>query len=151
MQQLLSILAVIWMVIFCAWQRAEAWEPVGFPYQTWGEASYGELEGMKMDTYIEQGIDWFRLGNSRAVLNTFGGVRLTLSDRSEDTWNNKGGPVLGIKLKYDIMTATGHWNQLTLGARAEYVSYFTTHRNTLHGLIFLQWGFGGNWKAQHAR
>ena len=123
----------------------DAWEPVGFPYASWGEISYGEVEHWKIDTYIEQGIDWYQF-TPHLTLNTFLGFRATLSDQPQDIWNNRLGPVVGAKIKLMIPTAPGHWNIISFGVRGESLHYLTTNRDTLQGIAFIQWGFGGDWK-----
>ena len=125
-----------------------AFTPLGFPYNGWGEASYGRIEGAKIDMYVEQGIDWVKLGSTPVVVNTFVGVRGTMSERPEDYWNNKIGTVAGVKLKMALPTTPGHWNQLSVGVRVEQVNYLTTDRSTLQGLVFFQFGAGGDWKKK---
>ena len=113
--------------------------PIGYPWSSWGEISQGE-EGLKIDGYAEQGIDWTRLGKTGLVLNTFAGLRFTLSDRPEDTWNNKYGPWLGVKLRRPL-NLFSDWGELDIGIRFE-----GGESGEMKTTGFLQWSFGGNLK-----
>jgi len=133
---------------------AYAETPIGYPWSTWGELSHSfdarQEKGIKLDTYIEQGIDWLKLGNSDFTLNTFIGLKLTASDQSEDYWNNKIGPWVGFKVKHPISIKDG-WGQFALGLRWEYYSYLTDSKpvgNDSRFVVFLQWGMGGDWKKK---
>ncbi|MBI3631131.1 MAG: hypothetical protein HY221_02230 [Candidatus Sungbacteria bacterium] len=129
--------------------RASAWEPLGYPYSTWGEISRSEIEGLKLDGYGEQGIDVLRIPNSRLILNFFSGLRFTESDRHEDVWNNKIAPTIGTKLKVPIALPAGHWGQLDIGIRGERVFHHASHaHDTLEMIVFARWGFGGDWKKK---
>ena len=118
--------------------------PIGYPWSSWGEVSQGEKD-LKLDGYAEQGVDWMRLGKTDWVLNTFAGLRFTLSDRPEDSWNNKYGPWLGVKLKHPLNFS--EWGELNIGLRVEYYDYFKAEESDEFKTAgFLQWSFGGNLK-----
>src|SRR4030042_5699745 len=127
-----------------------------FPWLTWGEVSKTvagkDNPGWKGDGYLEQGIDWTKLGNKKysPVFNTFVGFRFTVSNHPEYWWDNKLGPWFGAKLKWDVQPYPGAWGQIALGIRGEYYTYFGTVRdrpfdNDLRCVAFLQWSFGGKW------
>lgn len=133
---------------------AYAETPIGYPWSTWGELSHSfdarQEKGLKLDTYVEQGIDWLKIGNSDFTLNTFLGLRLTASDHKEDYWNNKIGPWVGFKVKHPISIKDG-WGQFSFGLRGEYYSYLTDSKpvsNDSRFVVFLQWGLGGDWKKK---
>ncbi len=147
-------LRVLVLVFFVDIQTANAWEPIGYPYGIWGEISRNTLgdegEGLKFDTRLEQGIDLLGFGaQNRFKVTPFVGLRVTLSDRQDDPWNNRIGPDCGVKLKYDVPVSPGHWGQLALGIRGEHMQYFDGHRpSELRGVVFFQYGFGGDWKGR---
>lgn len=124
-----------------------------FPWSTWGEltgTAVGEDNpGIKLDAYAEQGIDWTKLGNKpwSPVLNTFVGIRGTVSGRPAYWWDNKVGPWFGAKLKWAVPVSNG-WGEIAIGIRGEFYSYFRDARykpyeNDLRCVGFLQWSFGG--------
>ena len=131
---------------------AHAWSPVGFPYQVWGEVSYtgGDKnveKGFKYDTRAEQGVEVVRFGaGNRFALVPFVALRLTVSEHPEQSWNNKFGQELGVKVKYDVPLRAGHWGQLALGIKGEHTMYFNGRDSALGGQVFLQYGFGGDFK-----
>lgn len=148
----LFIVASCLILISSAAAYAET--PLGYPWSTWGELSYSfdarQEKGLKLDTYVEQGIDWLKIGNSDFTLNTFVGLRLTASDHSEDYWNNKVGPWVGLKVKHPISIKDG-WGEFSFGLRWEYYSYLTDSKpvsNDSRFVAFLQWGLGGDWKKR---
>lgn len=125
-----------------------------FPWITWGEVSQTvsgkDNSGLKVDGYLEQGIDWFRIGKKGPIFNTFAGLRFVASNKSDYWWDNKVGPWFGAKLKLPVTPYKGAWGEVSLGIRGEYYTYFSTARyrpyaNDLRCLIFLQWSFGGKW------
>lgn len=130
---------------------AFAWSPVGLPYQTWGEVTYTEGDkrvesGFKYDTRVEQGVEVARFGaGNRFAVVPFAALRLTVSDNSAHTWNNRFAQELGVKVKYDVPVRDGHWGQVAVGIKAENTMYFSGD-SALGGQVFIQYGFGGDWK-----
>jgi hypothetical protein len=97
--------------------------------------------------YVEQGIDWTKLGSTDWVLNNFVGFGLAISDHKDDFWNNRARPVIGIKIKHPIKTSLNNWGELAIGIRGEYFGYFhESNENAVRGVAFLQWSMGGDWK-----
>jgi len=146
------IISCLFLLIFSSVSFAET--PIGYPWSTWGELSHSfdarQEKGLKLDTYLEQGIDWLKVGNSDFTLNTFLGLRLTASDHAQDYWNNKVGPWVGLKLKHPVSIKDG-WGQFAFGARWEYYVYTTDAKpvgNDSRFVVFLQWGLGGDWKKK---
>lgn len=133
---------------------APAWEPLAYPYLVWGEISKDVAgdrgEGFKLDTRAEQGVDVLGFGpDNRFRVTPFVGLRVTLSDRSEEPWNNKIGPDFGVKLRYAIPMSPGHWGQLALGIRGEQINFLSGDRPAeLRGVVFLSYGFGGDWRKR---
>jgi hypothetical protein len=128
---------------------------LGYPWSTWGEISetmVGHTEkGFKLDGYAEQGVDWFKFGNTDLTFNTFVGIRGTVSDRAGDFWNNKVGPWVGFKFRQTLNIGEGHWGEIDFGARWEYYRYLRTEPVLGSNIdnrvvLFLQWNLGGDWK-----
>ena len=149
MKRCLAVLVVLMAVsIFSYEARAEI---LGYPWSTWGELSYSpsnDIErGAILDMYVEQGIDWTKLGSTDWVLNNFVGFGLAISDHKDDFWNNRVRPVIGIKIKHPIETSLNNWGELAIGIRGEYFGYFhESNENAVRGVAFLQWSMGGDWK-----
>lgn len=125
--------------------------PLGYPWSSWGEISEsrgGREHGFKLDGYTEQGVDWFRINNSKWILNTFGGIRVTVSDETSDFWNNKAGILAGIKIKRPVKLFSGVFGEIAIGVRGEQNQYFSGLENETRGIVFFQWWVGGNWKRQ---
>ncbi len=128
--------------------------PLGYPFSSWGELRYGsgDLEsGLILDSYFEQGIDWWRWNNF--TFNTFLGLRLVQSTESQEYWNNKLGPWLGFKIRFPFEIFPSSWGELNLGVRGEYYRYTTSYADQyldddqeISAVVFLQWSFGGDWK-----
>jgi hypothetical protein len=152
MKPILIITCCLFLLLSSAIVHAEM--PLGYPWSTWGVLSHSldakTEKGLKLDTYLEQGIDWLKIGNSDFVLNTYLGLGITLSDHSQDYWNNKIGPRVGVKIKHPISIKDG-WGQFAFGAQWEYYSYTTDSKpvnNDSRFVVFLQWGMGGDWKKK---
>ncbi|MEK7124050.1 MAG: hypothetical protein AAB851_04120 [Patescibacteria group bacterium] len=145
MKKIILILVMLFCGIAGLAGTASAYEPLGYPYSSWGEVGQtfeGLEKGLKADGYLEQGVDWVKLHNW--TLNTFAGFRFTFSDQAEQYWNNKYGPWLGLKIKRPLPIAS--WGEIAIGARIEYYDYLNPHNQELRAVGFLQWSFGGDWK-----
>lgn len=144
---ILTVLLLLGLLTFPSNSLAEG--PIGYPWFTWGELSqtWDHTEtGIKFDTYLEQGIDWLKIGNTNWIFNSFAGVRLVQSDQS-DYWNNKIGPWFGIKFKLDFRFPKLNYGQIAIGARGEHYSYTRNSPGSdLRGLVFIQYSAGGDWK-----
>lgn len=151
MKKMILFLAVL-LCGFVGLKPALAAGPLGYPWSSWGEAAYrwqGDEEGLKLDGYVEQGVDWAKLPKTDWVLNTFVGARFTFSDQAQDYWNNKVGPWFGVKVKRPLALFKNDWGEVALGVRGEYYEYTSVSRGgNLGGMVFLQWSFGGNWKEK---
>lgn len=149
MKRYLAVLIVLMTVSIFSYQaRAEI---LGYPWSTWGELSYtptNDIEkGAKLDMYVEQGMDWTKLGSTNWVLNNFVGFGLVISDHQDDFWNNRAEPSIGIKIKHPTKTSLNNWGELAIGIRGEYLAYFhESNENSVRGVAFLLWSIGGDWK-----
>lgn len=150
-----ALLMVVFFLVLVT-QPASAQSEVfpRFPWFTYGSLTdyfSGEdvdTEGrdvVKLDGYIEQGVDWFRIGSSGPIVNTFVGLSGTWSNIEEHWWDNKFGPWFGLKLKMPVK-----YGELALGVRGEYYEYYGNedqpYDNELKGGVYLQWYFGGDWR-----
>ena len=120
---------------------------IGYPWSTWGGISYapnGNVDkGVILNSYVEQGIDWMEFNQSAWILNTFAGVDISVSDHSEEYWNNKTRPTVGQKVKHSFDSGA----DINLGMRGEYSDYFRNSAgNDWRGIAFIQWSAGGNLK-----
>jgi len=149
-----------------AWGEEQEKEfPLGYPFMSWGEITETPVaqqeKGFKIDGYVEQGIDWFKLGKTTWKFNTFVALRGTASTRQVDYYNNKAGPWAGLKFKKTLDLGGEKSATFNLGARWEYYRYFgsappaITDHHVLPGLspkddnrltFFFEWGFDGDWK-----
>ena len=71
-----------------------AWEPLGYPFEIFGNAYYAEAgndaveEGGYAEIFAEQGIDLVKI--NKATLNLFGTIFLMKGgDESKDPWNDR--------------------------------------------------------------
>ncbi len=166
MKGLRGALVAILVFAFCNMaigQEQEEEFPLGYPWSSWGEITetpVGHQEtGLKIDGYVEQGIDWFKLGKTDWKFNTFVGLRGTASTRKMDYFDNKVGPWAGLKFK-KILELDGESSAtLYLGVRWEYYRYLESAPLVSHRVIlgtpvkddhrvtfFFEWGFDGDWK-----
>ncbi len=152
MRRVTIISICFFLLVFTSVSHAET--PIGYPWITYGSLSYAfdarAEKGLKLDTYLEQGVDWLKVGNSDFILNTYLGLNITASEHSEDYWNNKIGPRLGVKLKHPISIKDG-WGQFAFGVQWEYNSYFGDSKpfsNDSRFVAYFQWGLGGDWKKK---
>jgi hypothetical protein len=96
-----TIVGILMLVVsLCGAEGALAIE--GLRGSTWGEVrqeipDHGE-NNLIVDTWIRQGIDWVKWGDS-ASLNTYATVRLKWDSEKLD-WNNSVGPGVGIAIDY---------------------------------------------------
>lgn len=142
------ILAVLW-ILFPVPVKANAFSPLGLPWESYGEIKAvpdGIDRGIHLDGWVEQGIDWMRLGNSKWILNTFVQPHLTLSDNQNQWWNNKGSLWVGVKLiDRDLAIGpSGIWGKTSFGIRGE-LNRFLNGRDETQLVVFIQWSFGGDW------
>ena len=156
MRQWIIVLAVL--LAFCATTQSTEAQSLSsfprFPWETWGEVSYApgpnvmSERGAKLDGYAEQGIDWMALGHSKVILNSFIGLRFSVSDHPNQWWNNKVGLWGGIKLiDRDLSPTKNGWGHVSVGVRAEAYEYFgSRHQNEARVVGFIKWTFGGDWK-----
>jgi hypothetical protein len=140
-KKLVLAMALVMVMAGTSW----GFDVVGYPWSTWGEVS-GDLtdsklkDGLKIDGYAEQGVDWFKVGP--VILDTFVGIRGTASNQSADYWNNKVGPWVGIKAKLPFSTG-----ELDFGVRYEYYHYMTdAYGNVGRAVAFMTWGANGDWR-----
>jgi len=143
------IIAVVLVVMGFSASRADAWEPLGYPYLVWGELSRSEIDGLKFDGSVEQGIDLIHILGSKWIFNVFTGIRATESDQHQDVWNNKITPFVGAKAKLNLGLPVGHWGQVAVGVRVEQVLYHAPQaRDATQVVGFVSFGFGGDWKKK---
>lgn len=149
-----TIVLTVFIAMFSI-ATAGAETPIGYPYTSWGEITQtiGNTsidKGFKLDGYVEQGIDWVKLGDF--TVNTFGGLRGTVSNHGDEYWNNKIGPWIGAKVTTSMKPfASQSWASMALGIRFEYYDYYDRPSPVSHdsrGVVFLQWGLGGDWKKK---
>jgi hypothetical protein len=150
---------VILMFVFCNMAFGEESKvefPLGYPWSSWGEITetpVGHQEkGLKIDGYVEQGIDWFKLGETDWKFNTFIGIRGTASSRKIDYFNNKVGPLAGLKFKKALDLGGDNSGAICLGARWEYYRYLGSAApvsNDNRVIFFLEWSFDGDWKKNN--
>ena len=140
--------------------------PLGYPFTSWGEITQTPIghdeTGFKIDGYIEQGVDWFKVFNTDWKFNTFVALRGTAATHQIDYFNNKIGPWAGFKFKKTFDFGNDNSGSLYLGVRWEYYHYldsgppekidhhlfFTSIRDDNRLTFFLQWSFGGDWKKK---
>ena len=124
--------------------------PLGYPYSSWGELSYGwgdVDEGLLLEGYVEQGVDWVQ--KNQWIIDTFIGLRFNASSEQGAYWNNKIGPWIGLKVSHPIWSPG--WGNISLGVRGEFYHYNTSsapNNNDSRLTAFLQWSFGGDWKTR---
>jgi hypothetical protein len=150
--KIIASVSIFLLVFAAALSYAET--PIGYPWSTWGELTQTfdarEEEGLKLDAYLEQGVDWTKMAKPDLTLNTFLGIRGVVSDHASDYWNNKVGPWVGMRVKHPVGIRDG-WGGLALGLRWEYYAYLTDSKpvpNDSRFVAFLQWGMGGDWKKK---
>lgn len=119
------------------------------PWMTWGEGSYavtesGNEEGFKFDGYIEQGYVVSNLGNNWSLV-PYVALRATVSENSDEWWNNRATPYLGIEVRKPIDLGNGGWAEVSFGVRAGYYANFDGKGEGL-AQAYVGFGAGGsNW------
>ncbi len=130
---------------------AGAFEPIGYPASTWGEvagikgARHSDFDGLRVDGYVEQGVDLTKIGKTDWVLNTFVGLRFGVNTYHDD-YGNRVGPWFGIKLKRDFQPFGNGYGQIAFGLRAESNFHPNQLGTDLQGVAFFQWSAGKDWK-----
>jgi hypothetical protein len=155
MKRMVSVYGAILLLALCnsAWSgEREKQVPIGYPFSSWGEISQTpvgrEETGVKIDGYVEQGIDWFKIGKIDLKVNTFLAFRETVSSRQEDFFNNKIGPWAGIKFKKTLDLGRDTTASFNLGVRWEHYRYLGSifPKNENRMTVSMEWGFDGDWK-----
>ena len=151
---MIRIVQILVAVVLTAWCTASAFafEPLGYPWSTWGEIAatpHANYDGIRADGYIEQGVDWtaFDVASTRWVFNSFLGLRFATNSYN-DYWGNKVGPWFGLKLKHDFQPFGTGWGQIAIGVRGEVNNRLNYLGTETVGLGFVQWSLGGDWKRR---
>lgn len=135
--------AVLWGILL--WYAlspscALATMPLGFPGSTWGTLRFPssqdvqEKDNLILEGAIEQGIDWFELGEW-SVVNTFMQVSYAV-DQEKFDYNNEIEFEVGLKLK--ILSLD--WMCLEFGGKYILDYRWETDRHTKGTEVFLNWG-----------
>ncbi|NNN04385.1 MAG: hypothetical protein HKL90_00655 [Elusimicrobia bacterium] len=112
---------------------ARAWEPLGYPGSTWGNASRDltNFDGNTTMGYAQQGVDWFALPEN-VVFDTYVGYSWRLRSANQQYFD-ADGPYAGVSLSRGNLTLGGeyqieNYSQLsqTTHDYVVYASYFGT-------------------------
>jgi len=150
MRENLKILVILFLAVslfslpLSSQEKAKEKWKLRFPGSIWAEFRYPnspqpeDKDNWMVGGRIEQGIDWFTLGNG-LTLNTFAELEYG-HDKVGFDWNNKVAPGAGIKLKIPI-TYNG---LIQLGFK--YVSEYRwkSDRQNSVFMVFANWWFGWN-------
>jgi hypothetical protein len=107
-----------------------------FPYSSWGNIKYTDIEGAYLDTAFKQGLQFNRIV-------PYLELGLTQSSIREHFWDNKASVKLGIEYKLPLSLFKG-WEDYRIGVKAGY--YFYTDYDEIdftYLVYFLNWSFGG--------
>ncbi len=135
--------------------QAYAWEPLGFPYEVFGEirntsGTENAIEdGTYFDLFAEQGMDISRVKN--AVFNVFANTYIIKGgDPLRDWWNDSEEISGGVQFRFDFPTSGSlYWGNAKIGARISYKQYNNNPEGSntdTRGVIFVNFGLGGDWK-----
>lgn len=109
----------------------------GLRGSTWGELYYEIPEkgdsNLILDTWVRQGVDWVRWGDSLA-LNTYAIVRLKWDSEQID-WNNIFGPGIGVSL--DLINREGI--NASWGVEYNWEQYYRSGESNHKVQIFMRW------------
>ncbi len=116
------------------------------PWMTWGEGSYavtesGEEEGFKFDGYVEQGYVVSSLGGGWSLV-PYVALRATVSENSDERWNNRATPYVGIEARKPIDLKNGGWAEVSFGVRTGYYANFDGDGEGL-AQVYVSFGAGG--------
>ncbi len=130
-------LSLVFFALALSCARAEAYELVGLPGSTWGNATYDAdgISGAGTMGFLRQGIDWLRLPGD-IKLDTYAEYRWLLRTKNNAFYNSTG-PVLGVELRHSVFR---------LGIDY-YRQYFTELSRTSNNReIYLDWYYGWDLK-----
>lgn len=117
------------------------------PWMTWGEASYtvaesGKEEGFKFDGYFEQGYVLSHIGGGWFTV-PYVALRATGSQNSEEPWNNRVGPWVGVEARKPLDLGNGKWAEIAVGVRGGYYAYFDGSDGEGQAQAYVSFGAGG--------
>jgi hypothetical protein len=109
MHRYLVITVAMKLLVLFGTPCSHAWEPIGFPYQSWGEIYYVDgtendvEDGFYGSTYAEQGIDVLEMFSGLVNVFVSGGL-LVGGEKEKDPWNSKFEPSAGLRWRYIFNT-----------------------------------------------
>jgi hypothetical protein len=138
-----KLLALFIVIMFPAAAHA-ADIPKSYPFNMWSEA-YSGSERSLVTGRFEQGVELTEYrGWSLVPYVAVGGSK---GSKKEEYWNNEVVPEVGVKISHSFSLTPSGWGSVSIGARKrweKYSSNLATDRSNSE--VFLQLGFGGNWK-----
>ncbi|QQS15808.1 MAG: hypothetical protein IPK84_00365 [Candidatus Moraniibacteriota bacterium] len=120
------------------------------PWIGWGEGSYtdsssSEESGFKFDGYFKQGYVVSNLGNGWFLV-PYVAAGIKASEHSDEPWNNRAEPWLGIEARKPIDLGNGKWGDVSVGVRAGRYMYFDGGDNESIVSVYIGISAGGpNW------
>lgn len=118
--------------------------PSGYPFSFWGEARSDGDKTVATGRF-EQGIEVVRFG--RWGLIPFGALSASYGSKKSEYWNNELAPEIGVKITHPLKLTKGGWGNVSFGVRERWEDYFDNLvKNDSRTEIFMQLGFGGDWK-----
>ena len=147
--------SVLTSVLVLSIKSGYAWEPLGYPYEIFGNAYYAEAgndaveEGGYAEIFAEQGIDLVKI--NKATLNLFGTIFLMKGgDESKDPWNDRYELEGGVKFRLDLPTSAAlSWGNTSIGVKVSFVNYNSSVGNDdseTRYIGYVSLGLGGDWK-----
>lgn len=127
--------------------RALALQPGDTPWIGWGESSYantqsGTESGFKFDGYFKQGYVVRNLGDSWSLI-PYAAIGVKAADASDEPWNNRAEPWIGIEARNLLDLGDGKWGDVAIGVRTGRRIYFGDGNDESVVSVYVNVSFGG--------
>ncbi len=120
--------------------------PKGYPFNFWSESRSDGSKTVATGRF-EQGVEMTEVSGWGIV--PFVALGAGYGSLKSEYWNNELAPEIGVKVTHPLRLTKGGWGSVSVGARQRWHEYADQKvKNESNTEVFLQLGFGGDWK-QH--
>ncbi|MEI8032687.1 MAG: hypothetical protein WCH05_05005 [Chlorobiaceae bacterium] len=137
-------LSGLFMAILFATSAHASEIPIGYPFSFWSEA-HSDNNRSAVTGRFEQGVAINEYMGWDLV--PFVAMGASSGSKQEEYWTNEIAPEVGVKVTRPFKLTSEGWGTVSIGVRRKWDEYFSRSATDLSSSeIFLQFGFGGDWK-----